>query len=463
MGDYPLLAVPVIGGGIVIALMSLVHVLFAHYSVGTGIVLYGLECADPKGKDPGIQRALRLLAGSVVMVNLVLGALTGVGIWFCISLYAADATQYLIQKFVWLWATEWTFFVVEIVLGYIYFYRGPKIPLAARRRLAGIYAAFSWGTLVVITGILSYMLTSYPGGALSAWLNASCLPSIALRTLSSVTLAVLILLLLVSIKPLFSQDGQALPREGVFRAGYRFLVPFVLLLPIAGWYRLTLPAEAIKYAEGGSVPMSMFMAATGFFSALITVIVLYAWWQRRVLELEAVLLLVVLGGAATWSAEFVREGIRKPYVIRPIMYSHGMLKADLPEWQRQAEAKGSVLRVRELYPQDAAKKRQVGAWSLPAGQSYEQMSPVARGERLYATQCAACHTTDGFNALCHLVNGWQDRDYAAAVINNLNKRMSFMPPFVGTGQDVQDLTAWAQATLLPQTPPGPDLAKGDRQ
>jgi len=51
----------------------------------------------------------------------VVGAVTGVGIWFTIGLIAPEATSNLIHTFVWVWAIEWVFFLVEAAMnGYTY-------------------------------------------------------------------------------------------------------------------------------------------------------------------------------------------------------------------------------------------------------------------------------------------------------------------------------------------------------
>ena len=98
MGSYPVVEVPFLSGGIVIAAIALVHVVLAHFAVGAGFLIDGFERADPRQEHPGIQRVLDLLARIFVYVNFVVGAITGVGIWFAISIYSPDATEHLIGE-----------------------------------------------------------------------------------------------------------------------------------------------------------------------------------------------------------------------------------------------------------------------------------------------------------------------------------------------------------------------------
>ena len=55
-----------------------------------------------------------------ILLTVVFGAITGVGIWWTIGLTSPLATEVLIRTFVFGWATEWVFFVVEITSAFIF-------------------------------------------------------------------------------------------------------------------------------------------------------------------------------------------------------------------------------------------------------------------------------------------------------------------------------------------------------
>ncbi len=442
MGDFPIIDVPLIGGGLSIGLIAVIHVFLAHYAVGVGFMLYGLERSDPGGKIPSIQRMLDLLGFSVIYVSFVLGAITGVGIWFSISLFSPDATQHLIQTFVWFWANEYTFFAVEIVVGYIYYYNRRRLSWERRKQLTLIYMLFTWGSLLMVTPILSAMLTWREGNAIVAWLNPSAFPSVLLRTLSAIALACLVILALATVRPWFTFSKEE--KQPLYRIVYRYMAWFFLMLPIAIWYRLSIPATAASFAEGSSVPISMFLAGTAFFSLVVTVVSWYAFRRVRILQAEAAAMLLVMGLVATVSAEFVREGIRKPYIIAPILYSNAIWADDVPEWRRRAHEEGSVLLVDTLYP-GTAEEKPAGRWQLPDDLVHAQLSPAERGSYLFRSQCLICHTRKGFNAILHLTRAWGDEGFAAEALRNQHISKPFMPPFVGTDRDVTDLTAYIQS------------------
>jgi cytochrome bd ubiquinol oxidase subunit I len=186
----------------------------------------------------------------------------------------------------------------------------------------------------------------------------------------------------------------------------------------------------------------MFMAATVFFTVMVTLVAWYAQKSKRPLQTEAAFLLLIMGLATTMTAEFVREGIRKPYIIHGLLYSNGIWAGDLAGWQQAAREAGTVLAVSRAQPNDVSGMARVGVWQVPDPARLTELTAVARGQYLYRAQCMICHTRDGFNALDHLTRAWSDEAYARGVVRTLHLSKPFMPPFVGTEADVGDLVAY---------------------
>ena len=161
--NYPFWDVPV-GYGVLMAMIAVLHVFVSHFAIGGGLYLVVTGQRAHKRDDQPTLDFLQKLSKFFVLVTLVTGALTGVGIWFIIGLLNPTATEALIHNYVWGWATEWTFFVVEITSALLYFYGWKRLPAAAHLTLGWIYFIFAWLSLVVINGIVTFMLT--PG----AWL-----------------------------------------------------------------------------------------------------------------------------------------------------------------------------------------------------------------------------------------------------------------------------------------------------
>jgi cytochrome bd-type quinol oxidase subunit 1 len=156
--DYPFWDVG-IGYGVLMAAIAVPHVFVSHFAIGGGLYLVVAETSARKAGDTRRLEYLESLTKFFVLITLVFGALTGVGIWFIIGLLNPAATEALIHHFVWGWAIEWTFFAVEICAAIIYFYGWKTMSARSHQIVGWIYFAAAWLSLVVINGIICFMLT----------------------------------------------------------------------------------------------------------------------------------------------------------------------------------------------------------------------------------------------------------------------------------------------------------------
>ncbi len=447
--EFPVFDVPWLGGGLLIAIIAITHVFIAHFAVGGGIYLAVTHGIALRRRDELLFRYLHDHSRFLVLLAFVAGAVTGVGIWVAISLVSPAATSRLIHNFVWAWAAEWCFFAVEIVAGYVYYYglkrlkhleaeSGRDDPAgreaaglldAERRRLhrvAWIYAFSAWMSLFIINGILTFMLTPSEWAQmlkadafdprLGFWLglfNDTFWPSLLLRTISSLALAAIFVAVIVNALPTYSRDQ----RHRIISMGAYYMLPLVLMAPLAAWYFAELPADVRTLAFGGAVAMTLFMAF-GIVASLM--IGLYAYFglirYHRYINLETSLLLLAIAFVATASMEFVREGIRKPYLIYGVLYSNG-IPAD-PDWAIRLRAEGSLA----FMP-----------FVRAPGQSVQDIRGLAlrdAGELVFRAQCAACHVPGGFNGLEQLVRD-KSRDWLTRTTLELHRVRHFMPPFLG--------------------------------
>ena len=120
--NYPIWELPFLGGGLLIAGVAIVHVFISHFAIGGGLFLVLTEMKGYREGDPRVIDYVRFHSRFFVLLTLVLGALTGVGIWFTIALVQPEGTSALIHNFMWIWALEWVFFFVEISAAFVYYY-----------------------------------------------------------------------------------------------------------------------------------------------------------------------------------------------------------------------------------------------------------------------------------------------------------------------------------------------------
>ncbi|WP_419658577.1 cytochrome c family protein (probable cytochrome bd ubiquinol oxidase, subunit I) [Desulfosarcina variabilis str. Montpellier] len=150
--NYPVWALTTAGGGLLIALMAVFHVYIAHFAVGGGLFLVLLEKKAYARQSDELLGYLKRHARFFLLLTMVLGGITGVGIWFTIALLNPAATSSLIHTFVFGWATEWVCFVGEIIALFIYYYTFGKMRPAQHLRIGWLYFIFAWLSLFLIKG-----------------------------------------------------------------------------------------------------------------------------------------------------------------------------------------------------------------------------------------------------------------------------------------------------------------------
>ena len=428
--------------GLVIGGVGILHVFLAQFAIGGGLLLFAFERRAQRG-----DRDARMFVDGyfkvLVLVSFVVGALTGVAMWFTTIQVGARTIGLMLDEFHWLWATEWVWFAVEVTAGYAFYRFGPRLGDGARLRLLGLYALASWMSLFWINGILSWQLT--PGawldgeGMWAGFFNPSFWPSLLFRTAVAATLAALVACIVINTMDLAADRKRALIRRAA-----RFAVPIALMPLLALWFMAVIPSDSRQWLLGGSMPMTMFVGVAAGASLLIGGYLIIAILVKKLtLNIATATLLLALAFGATAAGEFVREGARKPYTVRGVLYSTSLTPAEV----RVLRTEGAVthdpypLRDEERYPD----------------------AQIRHGAKVFRALCDACHTMTGANAVVHLVETWSD-DQLRLNIAKLQRTKGFMPPFAGTAEYVEalvQLVRWERAgapaswrtTLAPEALP----------
>jgi cytochrome bd-type quinol oxidase subunit 1 len=427
-----------LGGGLVIGIIAILHVFVSHFAVGGGLFLPITERKAYRENNAALLDYVKSHSKFFVLVVLVFGAVSGVGIWWSIALVNPEATATLIHVFVWGWAIEWVFFFVEIAAAFIYYYGWDRLDPKMHLMVGWIYFASAWLSLLVINGILAFMLT--PGSWLEqpsfwrAFFNPSMLPSCIVRTAVSVALAGVYGLVTAS-----TLRDIAL-RTDVVRYAAKWVLVGTLIIPLAGaWYISTLPAMAREISMGAAPAVTIFAGLSIFFSALVVTFTYFGPYQHpRYFNLTFAFVIAVLALSTTGVTEWVREAVRKPYIIYNYMYANTLRVADLSRVRQQGVlASARFVRNHEVDP----------------------LKPLESGREVFRVQCASCHTVDGYNSIRFAVKGWSS-DMIEYQLLHLNELKGFMPPFVGTDAERRALRDWL-LSLNPQPgtrePPRPGI------
>jgi mono/diheme cytochrome c family protein len=428
--NYPLWDLP--APGLLIAAVAILHVFISHFAVGGGLFLVLAERKARREGDLAFLGFVRAVSRGFILLTLVLGALTGVGIWFTIALVQPQATSALVTAFVWAWAIEWTFFAAEIAAAMVYYYGWDRLDPRTHLAVGWIYFAASWASLAVIAGILAFMLTSgdwvTTRSFADGFFNPTYLPMVALRTAVAVGLAGLYVLFAAA----FVKDQELKARVARWSAT-RWIAPAAALVPLTLLWYLSAAAGAgaavaetlgARSASPGALLVALFsavnaghpivrgagrVAVVGTAVLVVASLALVATRARRYGRLEAGVLMA-LGLASMGGAEWVREGLRKPWVIDRYMFVNGVRVSGSDRFVAADPFAVEALRRRGVLA--TSPWAVVPAAYRPGEAAFEGL-PVAEralleaeaGREVFRLQCAACHTERAHLGVLRLVRG----------------------------------------------------------
>ncbi len=423
--NYPAWYLPNLGGGLLIAIIAILHVVIAHLAVGGGLFLVLTERKAVKTGNTALLEYVKRHTWFFLLLTMVFGGLTGVGIWFIISLVQPAATSSLIHTFVFGWAIEWVFFIGEIVALLVYHYRFGKMDHRSHMVIGWFYFIFAWLSLFIINGILTFMLTPgqwlETGGFWQGFFNPGFLPALIFRTCIALIFAGVFGLITAS----WLKDAGT--RNSVFRLCARWMyIPVAVLILTGIYYTRVISEESFQnlfHLNRESSPFITLLIVSSFLLfglGLFTLVRLPQWLQKT-----GALLLVVISFAWMSGFEYMREIARKPYVLYGHMYSNGIRPAELDRINRE----GFLNHAR---------------W-IQAGLE-EPGSELEAGAEIFRLQCLSCHTIDGYNGLMNKTDKLTMRGLEAQ-LTGMGKIHTYMPPFAGNEREKRALAAYLYTTL----------------
>ncbi len=434
--NYPIWDVS-FGAGLLIAIVAITHVFVSHFAVGGGLFLVLTEKRAYRLNDQPLLEWLTRHTKFFVLLTVVYGAISGVGIWFTIGLIHPSGTSSLIHTYVWGWAIEWVFFFVEITAALLYLYGWKKLNRKTHLWLGWIYFIAAFLSMVIINGIITFMLTSgkwtQSYNFWQGFFNPTYFPSLFLRFAFSLALAGIYALLTGSV-----QKDQEL-KGRIVKWSAKWIVPAFVLLPVfAFWYIGSIPAEVWDSAQGKMPTASRYANLILIFSAVTFVLSLLTLLKPKRVRLLFSILIFASAFVSMWSFEFIREAIRKPYLINNYLYVNSIFKEPVP---------GSA-------GMSLAEINQNGLLKTAKWSKYKEVTPenqLEAGREIFHLQCQSCHTLDGYRSMRKIIQK-RNWSYSALRTNlgSLDKMFNgVMPPFAGTEEEKEAL-----ANFLISLPPG---------
>jgi cytochrome bd ubiquinol oxidase subunit I len=473
---YPWWYVPYLTAPMLIAVISVLHVLVSHYAVGGGLFL-AVEVGY--AYRTGNRQYLDYLHGHArffVLLTVVFGAITGVGIWWTIGLSSPLSTEVLIRTFVFGWATEWVFFVVELISAFIFLYYWDRLAEKTHLAIGWIYAAAAWISLVLITGITAFMLNSGPWAIdpesrsfWTAFFNPQFLPQTIARTGGALLLSSLYVYLHASL----SLSSDALRNMIALRSARPAMLGAILVtLGGVGWYCLLPDPAAAALASAAVLNVLMVL----IFALTIAVFLLLYFGPYRNpgwLSPGFAGSLCLFGIAAFSTGEFIREAVRKPYIVHNVVLANQVLPEEVARMQgpngtgfleagvwtkafmrdHYLQTTGPRTPTRDEVEASIQESKPHGGpqldylTPLPHGgpiQGRELLKlpykdRLAVGRMLFMYHCNDCHAERvGYSAAGPLLQG-RPRDKVLDRVKHLDENY-FMPPWCGSAEEAEVLT-----------------------
>ena len=279
----------------------------------------------------------------------------------------------------------------------------------------------------------------------NAFFNPTYWPSLLLRVGVCTSLAGVWALITSS-----RMDGDKDPalKTSMVKWSVKWLVPSFVATPfLLVWYLFMVPASQRALLTLGIDTINSGTFSTVTRIALIIIItsatiigVAYylAYRNPTDFNLSHALAVLLLALMATGAGEYGREMLRKPYVIGRWMYSNGVR---VPYVSRINMQRGYLADSNWVWNGDGNARVQLLAWRshlprrvrfLPHARRLSTASPTARRTR-------STLSINNFIVMLH--------EYKAD-----SPYRRFMPPMVGTRQDVDDLTDFLNAQVNPPVP-----------
>ncbi|MEN6496719.1 MAG: cytochrome ubiquinol oxidase subunit I [Thermoguttaceae bacterium] len=448
---YPWWFVPHLTSPMLIAIISVVHVLVSHYAVGGGFFLAVETGYAYRKGDHEYLAYLKKHARFFILLTIVFGAITGVGIWWTIGLASPLATAVLIRTFVFGWAIEYVAFVVELVSAFVFYYYWGRLPQKTHLIIVWIYALAAWFSLVAITCITAFMLN--PGAWLeqrtfwAGMLNPQALPQTIARTGGALMLASLYVYLHAS---LFLRDTRL--RDLIASRSARPALLGAAMITIGGatWHYF-LP-ESARAVLATAAALNILMALI-FAMTIVVFVLLYLGPYRNPgwLSPGFAITLFLFGVAAFTTGEFIREAVRKPYIVYNVVFGHQVLAEEVPELRKTGFLEGGTWTnayVKAHYPAMVDTDGRIDERRLLTLFHKDQL---VLGKVLFQYHCNDCHATEeGYSAMGRLLQG-RPPEMILPLVENLHLVHYFMPPWSGTSEEAKLLTAY----LVDIAPPRP--------
>ncbi|QKF82006.1 c-type cytochrome [Halarcobacter ebronensis] len=330
IGQFPLFYFPEYGSAWMMGVTGTIHILASHTSVGAAMLFAFLAYKAYKENRTDLYPYMKKYGMFLLIFSYVIGSITGPGIWYTATAASPRGISALIHNFVWVWATEWVFFVYEVIGVFVLVYFIDRIDKKTHLKLTYTFALASVGTLALIIGIISFMMwpgtEAYytTGSASDAFFGINTFPHMFLRIGFMIMMSGVIGLVISSA---IKKENAELSAELTKKMGYIAIFGGFITMFFFMWYMGTLPdnAHAVFNVSKGSIIQSRIIL-TVVFSLYFLLAIIKPQAINTVLASTMIFVILIAG---LWPGEKLRESMRKPYVAGQYIYSNQIISRDV--------------------------------------------------------------------------------------------------------------------------------------
>ena len=435
IGLYPLFYFPDIGSAWIMGITGTIHILASHTSVGAALLFVFLAQKAYKEDRADLYDYMKKYGMFLLIFSYVIGSITGPGIWYTATAASPRGISALIHNFVWVWATEWIFFVFEVIGVFALVYFINKIDRKTHLKLTYTFALASFGTLFLIIGIISFMMWPgtdvyyQTGSASSGFFGINTFPHMLLRIGFMIMMSGVIGMIISSRlkdKPLSSELTRKMGYAGII-GGFITLMTFM-------WYIQTLPSSAHVLMDM-ALP-SILKTRIALILAFGIYFVVAIFWPKMIRPSLTVVMLFVIAIVGLWPGEKLRETIRKPYIAGRYVYSNQIIARDVP-------GKGIKSDIPEVAKYGLLK---VDPWIPENLRTITPQNKLEAGKLLTQLECSICHSLDKngvYRPLLQRVKGWDQQTIKSFMESSLKTgAIPYMPKIDLPDDEYDAMAAW---------------------
>ncbi|CAE09865.1 hypothetical protein WS0749 [Wolinella succinogenes] len=439
VGQFPLFYFPEYGSAWMMGVTGTIHMLASHTSVGAAMLFAFLAYKAYKEDRSDLYPYMKKYGMFLLIFSYVIGSITGPGIWYTATAASPRGISALIHNFVWVWATEWVFFVYEVIGVFALVYFMDKIDRKTHLKLTFSFAIASVGTLALIIGIISFMM--WPGteafyatgSASDAFFGVNTFPHMFLRIGFMIMMSGVIGMLISSA---MKRENPELSDELTKTMGYVSMIGGFVTLFFFMWYMGTLPENA--YAVFAFQKDQIILNRL-YLTALFSLYFILAILKPRFISVplaSAMIFVILIGGL--WQGEKLRESMRKPYVAGQYIYSNQLISRDV-------EGKG----IKNELPLIAEKGLLVATPWIPEHlKNLTEGNQLEAGELLVKMSCSHCHSlekTGVYRPLQARLQG-MPKEGIKAIIDSIGEgAFLYMPKLALPEDEKEAMAAWLAA------------------